>query len=343
MGWSGGNYTKGNNSTGGWVGDASLGIGIEAGRHDTQDDDFATGINQCLNKDGSNAATGNLNLGGYLPTNIGAGTAAAPAICAGNDINTGIFSPGADQIGVATNGVERVRVDSTGNVGIGTTSPANGFNVVKYDSYSGSNISALFQATKLATSDAGISIGSENGNAPFIASTKLNGGSGSATGIDFKTDASTRFSIAANGEKYFGNGYTIFLASGITSGAGTNALKYHTTTGLVTWDASSILVKDNIVDCPYGLDAVVQMQPRKYFRTDDEKEELGFVADELANVIPEVVSFAEKSRFTKNDEDTEMVPSSIAYDRLTSILCKAIQELNTKVEALEARIAALEA
>lgn len=71
MSWSGGTYTKGNNGTGGWVGDASLGIGIEAGRHDTQDNDFATGINQCLNKDGSNAATGNLNLGGFKYTNAG--------------------------------------------------------------------------------------------------------------------------------------------------------------------------------------------------------------------------------------------------------------------------------
>jgi hypothetical protein len=75
MAWSGGNYTKGNNATGGWVGDASLGIGIEAGRHDTQDDDFATGINQCLNKDGSNPATGNLNLGGFKYTNAAAATA----------------------------------------------------------------------------------------------------------------------------------------------------------------------------------------------------------------------------------------------------------------------------
>jgi len=79
MAWAGGNYTKGNNATGGWVGDASLGIGIEAGRHDTQDDDFATGINQCLNKDGSNAATGNLNLGGNKLTNIGAATARTDA------------------------------------------------------------------------------------------------------------------------------------------------------------------------------------------------------------------------------------------------------------------------
>ena len=75
MPWAAGTYTKGNNGTGGWTGDASLGIGIEAGRHDTQDNDFATGINQCLNKDGSNSATGNLNLGGFKYTNAGLATA----------------------------------------------------------------------------------------------------------------------------------------------------------------------------------------------------------------------------------------------------------------------------
>lgn len=74
MPWSGGTYTKGNNATGGWTGDQSLGIGIEAGRHDTQDNDFATGINACLNKDGSNSATGNLNLGGNKITNVGSAT-----------------------------------------------------------------------------------------------------------------------------------------------------------------------------------------------------------------------------------------------------------------------------
>ena len=79
MVWSGGTYKKGNFTTNGWTGDASLGIGIEAGRHDTQDDDFATGINQCLNKDGSNVATGNLNLNTNKLTNIGAGTARTDA------------------------------------------------------------------------------------------------------------------------------------------------------------------------------------------------------------------------------------------------------------------------
>lgn len=83
MPWSGGSYTKGNNATGGWTGDASLGIGIEAGRHDTQDNDFALGINQCLNKDGSNAATGPLNAGGFKLTNVATGVASTDAITLG--------------------------------------------------------------------------------------------------------------------------------------------------------------------------------------------------------------------------------------------------------------------
>lgn len=79
MAWSGGTYTKGNNATGGWAGDQAAGIGIESGRHDTQDNDFATGINQCLNKDGSNAATGNLNIGSFRLTAVAAATARTDA------------------------------------------------------------------------------------------------------------------------------------------------------------------------------------------------------------------------------------------------------------------------
>jgi len=70
MSWSGGTYSKGNSATGGWTGDASLGIGIEAGRHDTQDNDFATGINNCITKDGQNAATADLPMGGFKHTNV---------------------------------------------------------------------------------------------------------------------------------------------------------------------------------------------------------------------------------------------------------------------------------
>lgn len=67
---------------------------------------------------------------GTIPTLVattlittGAGTVTAPAISPTGDSNNGLFFPAADTIAATTNGTERVRVDSSGNVGIGETSP----------------------------------------------------------------------------------------------------------------------------------------------------------------------------------------------------------------------------
>jgi hypothetical protein len=52
------------------------------------------------------------------------GTAAAPSICPGFDYDTGFFRPAFNTIGIATGGSEAMRIDSSGNVGIGTSSTA---------------------------------------------------------------------------------------------------------------------------------------------------------------------------------------------------------------------------
>ena len=49
------------------------------------------------------------------------GTAALPGIRFENDTNTGIYSPGADQVAISTNGTGRLFVDANGNVNVGTT------------------------------------------------------------------------------------------------------------------------------------------------------------------------------------------------------------------------------
>jgi hypothetical protein len=52
------------------------------------------------------------------------GTASQPAV-QGNDADTGVFYPSAGNIAISTNGTEALRVDSSQNVGIGTTSPSS--------------------------------------------------------------------------------------------------------------------------------------------------------------------------------------------------------------------------
>jgi hypothetical protein len=53
----------------------------------------------------------------------GAGTVSAPVYSTTGDTNTGIFFPAADTIAFAEGGAEAMRIDSDGDVGIGTSSP----------------------------------------------------------------------------------------------------------------------------------------------------------------------------------------------------------------------------
>jgi hypothetical protein len=62
------------------------------------------------------------------------GSASAPALSNDGDTNTGIFFPAADTIAFAEGGAEVARFDSSGNLGIGTSSPAAKLNVSRTDS-----------------------------------------------------------------------------------------------------------------------------------------------------------------------------------------------------------------
>ena len=99
MGWSGGTYTRSDGvftGTSIWQSNRDAGTKIVADRHDTHDQDLATGINQAINKDGSNAFTGAANLGSQKITSLADGTAHTDGVNAGQIQDGGLIFQATD-------------------------------------------------------------------------------------------------------------------------------------------------------------------------------------------------------------------------------------------------------
>jgi hypothetical protein len=71
-----------------------------------------------------------VGVGGNGSVVLSAGTASSPSLTFTGDSNTGIYSPGADQVAISTNGTERMRIKSTGTIQLGAGSAGLTGNVV---------------------------------------------------------------------------------------------------------------------------------------------------------------------------------------------------------------------
>jgi hypothetical protein len=80
------------------------------------------------------------------------GSAAAPSIAFTGDTNTGIYSPGADQVAISTAGSGRLFVDASGNVGVNTASPSYQLDINGQTRIAANSTSAQLRLERTGTS-----------------------------------------------------------------------------------------------------------------------------------------------------------------------------------------------
>jgi len=102
MGWDGsGGFDREHN----WVNDRDAAIDITASRMDAEFDNYATGLEACLNRNGENSPSANIPMGGFKFTGVAAASAAGEFLRYQQLINTQtIFVPAAGLRPTVSNG-----------------------------------------------------------------------------------------------------------------------------------------------------------------------------------------------------------------------------------------------
>ena len=194
------------------------------------------------------------------------------------------------------NDTEKMRIDTSGNLLVGTTN-------------SNSN---SFKLKVQAATDVCVGLASATSISGALTFNFINDANSANVPVDFRCSG-------------------FYISNGLATGAGTNAVKFNTSTKQLTYDTSSARYKNNIRDSIYGLDHVMQMRSAQFEYKDTGNSDVGLIAEEMQPIIPELVGLNE-----------EGLADSVSYDRMVSVLVKAIQELKSINDSLTARIVALE-
>ena len=252
---------------------------------------------------------------------------------AGEDVHIGTNASSA--------GANGLMIAATGKVGIGAPSPADTLSVAAngsmgigiYKSPDGVLRSAQ-QVMAIGTGSSGSNSGSSGGNEHGI--------------IQMFHDGDEDIRLYTQGASWFNGGN---LGVGDTSPAYRLELpNVGDSTGQGRANAwitySDSRIKSNIKVLDYGLDIVKQLKPSQYKQHNSTKDDdgqfvklnegnndIGFIAQEVLPLMPEVVGIP---------EDTDKDLYSINYPKLTAVLTKAIQEQQTIIDDLKARIEKLE-
>ena len=298
--------------------------------------------------------------------------------------NGGLVSTGDDSgiLNIQTNETTAITVDASQNVGIGTTSPTSPLEIKN------STVGQVLTLTSVASNIYGVA---SDGTISAYTGGVLTGtggfvGTSSAHPYIFRTSNTERMRIDSSGVVMVGkttsnntsNGFQIqqsgaelsvnrsgdrcaIFGRNTNDGAIVAFFKDGSTVGSISVSGSNVAyntssdyrLKENITPMTGALAKVALLKPVTYKWKVDGSDGEGFIAHELAEVVPQCVLGEKDAVETYTDEDgneaTRPVHQGIDVSFLVATLTAAIQELKAindtqaeTINALTARIVALE-
>lgn len=311
------------------------------------------------------------------------GSAGTPAV-QGTDTNTGIVFPAADTVAIATGGTEQVRVNSSGYVGIGTSTInarlqvyATGASTASITTVSDFGAANVTSVGRVANNSAGVYLGQGdaltgtsggiasglgflreatnwNSAIAFYTNNTTDGvttnriteraridssgnllvgatsaGLTNTNSVTLQTNGPGGVLVANHSGTASGSAYAFFAYNGGSIGGitqnGTTAVAYNT--------SSDYRLKHDIAPMTRALAKVAALKPCTYKWNADGSDGEGFIAHELAEVVPQCVT-GEKDAV---DAEGKPVYQGIDTSFLVATLTAAIQELTARVQALETK------
>jgi len=270
---------------------------------------------------------------------------------------------------IQLNGSDVININSSGNVGIGTSSPSVKLHV-KDSTYSYLRLDGSIDHGGIVQFQGADDVinarimsysttsGSAKNNLMFYTNTSTNSGIVERMRIDYNGNllvgvtsggsilygASIENTLSSGARTKLtightvggtGNDYIVFRYDGTNIGSitqnGTTNVAYNTN--------SDYRLKENVAPMSGSIDRLKQLKPSTWSWVQDGSHGEGFIAHEAQSVVPEAV------HGTKDEVDDEGNPvyQGIDQSKLVPLLTAALQEAITKIENLETRIEALEA
>jgi len=253
-----------------------------------------------------------------------------------------------------TNNSEAMRIDSSGNVGIGTTSPARTLDI---QADSGTNIPLVVRGGSSqtnafiairdtnTTADFNNRIGSVGDNLVLYTNQTERLRIDSSGGISTSANKSGGYALGVFNDGNNSDRYGISIQCGSDSGSGTNYLMGFkdgdgNSVGSITFSGSSTSfntssdyrLKENVTADWDATTRLKQLNPVRFnFIADADTTLDGFLAHEVQSVVPEAIA----GTHNEVDADGNPVYQGIDQSKLVPLLVKTIQELEARIAALE--------